>query len=481
MEGLKKWIALLATITMLLLSLMSGLISAAPVTEKEKPAEELSIVEGGETNGVAGKDSLLEEKASEPDEPSDETVLPVDNGLSEAIELQAGEGAALSDPEPLPLAGESEEPKVESMASVEPVLFNSWTSGDAAFECVEAKCFCEYAYKINSAPSNGTYTAGGGNTITIYDANSKVFSWSSLYPVCCVIVKASTKAYVYYYPAGTSGDTGLTAPESKDISHATFCFNKPVLGSICGMKWEDYTCDGQGDLPLDGVTIVLLNAAGTEVVRTVTANGGHYCFNGIPLGDYVVKELLDPGWYAKNPASGERNVHLGLDGSGITGSGTLCCPPEPRVTGVDFVNARRGEICGTKWEDLNCDGEHEEGEPPVAGVTIELYDASGALVDTTVTDGNGDYCFYNLLPGDYTVKEILDPGWYPKNPASGERQVHLGCGDSGILLGIFCCPPTPPPPPHVYGVDFINARYLSICGMKWEDYTCDGQGDVPVD
>jgi protocatechuate 3,4-dioxygenase beta subunit len=481
LEGLKRWIALLATIAMLLLSLMSGLISAAPVTEKEKPAEELSIVESGETNDTVGKDSLLKEKSSDPDEFSGETVVPVDNGLSETIELLENEGLEISDPDPLSLEIEPETPKMEAMASVTPVLFDPWTSGNAEEECKEAGCSADYAYKINAAAPNGTYPAGAGNTITISGSNGKIFNWASIYPVSCVIVKASTKAYVYYYPAGAYSDTGLIAPEGKDISHVTFCFNSPVLGSICGTKWEDYTCDDQGDVPVDGVTIILLDAAGAEVARTVTADGGKYCFTGLPLGDYVVKELLDPGWYAKNPASGERNVHLGLGDSGIVESGILCCPTPPRVTGVDFVNARHGKICGTKWEDLNCNSEHDEGEPPVDGVTIVLLDATGAEVARTVTADGGKYCFDGLALGDYTVKELLDPGWYAKNPASGERQVHLGCGDSGIVLGIFCCPPTPPPPPHVYGVDFINARYLSICGMKWEDYTCDGIGDEPVD
>lgn len=43
----------------------------------------------------------------------------------------------------------------------------------------------------------------------------------------------------------------------------------------------------------------------------------------------------------------------------------------------------------------------------IQGGTVELYDQSGALVDTYTTDAvniNGVYCFKNLAPGTYTVK-----------------------------------------------------------------------------
>jgi len=247
-------------------------------------------------------------------------------------------------------------------------------------------------------------------------------------------------------------------------------------GSICGTKYEDVDGDGDGDYRVPNVTIKLYDASGALVRTTITDANGDYCFNGLPLGDYIVKEFLDPGWHAVNPASGERAVRLANGGSGILDAGILCWPPPPpRVTGVDFINARWGRICGTKYEDVDGDGEGENGVP---GITIELYNATG-LVRTTTTGANGNYCFDGLPLGDYTVKEVLGAGWCTVDPVSGERSVHLGYGDSGIIsAGILCCPPPPPPPPPwVTGVDFVNCHCGSITGLKFKDLDADGALD----
>ena len=50
------------------------------------------------------------------------------------------------------------------------------------------------------------------------------------------------------------------------------------------------------------------------------------------------------------------------------------------------------------WWDQNHDGLQTAGEPGFAGVTVHLYDSSGALVGTTTTDANGYYRFDRLRP-----------------------------------------------------------------------------------
>ena len=78
-------------------------------------------------------------------------------------------------------------------ASVSPVLFDPWTSGDAASECAQAGCSATYAYKIDgwAGNMNGAYPTGVGNTIQITNSDSYTFDWTSTWPVTCVIVKAS--------------------------------------------------------------------------------------------------------------------------------------------------------------------------------------------------------------------------------------------------------------------------------------------------
>lgn len=46
---------------------------------------------------------------------------------------------------------------------------------------------------------------------------------------------------------------------------------------------------------------------------------------------------------------------------------------------------------------------HENPDNPLPDVTIELLNSNGDLVATTITDSVGEFSFYGLAPGDYTI------------------------------------------------------------------------------
>ena len=62
------------------------------------------------------------------------------------------------------------------------------------------------------------------------------------------------------------------------------------------------------------------------------------------------------------------------------------------------------------WWDQNHDGLQGAGEPGFGGVTVHLYDSSGALVGTTTTDANGFYRFDRLRPGTTVLRLPRQPG-----------------------------------------------------------------------
>jgi uncharacterized repeat protein (TIGR01451 family)/LPXTG-motif cell wall-anchored protein len=64
------------------------------------------------------------------------------------------------------------------------------------------------------------------------------------------------------------------------------------------------------------------------------------------------------------------------------------------------------EIGDRVWMDADADGVQDAGEAPIAGVTVRLFDAAGALVASAVTDAQGDYVF-SSSPGASTGSAIL--------------------------------------------------------------------------
>ena len=91
-------------------------------------------------------------------------------------------------------------------------------------------------------------------------------------------------------------------------------------------------------------------------------------------------------------------------------------------SGLDFgTDAELGEIRGTKWHDLDEDGEQDSGEPGLEGWTVFLdMNANGLLDDgelAAVTDSNGKYVFSDLPVGmEYSVVEVPQSGWYQTSP-----------------------------------------------------------------
>ncbi len=117
-----------------------------------------------------------------------------------------------------------------ALAGNNPVVYNDWKAGNAAFECGQIPGTYTHAFKVDAAAPNGTWVAEG-NTITISNSNGKVFDWSALYGIGAVIVKAGTGANVWFYDPKSTGDTGLYGYANKDISHVTFCWSYDVVVS----------------------------------------------------------------------------------------------------------------------------------------------------------------------------------------------------------------------------------------------------------
>ena len=80
----------------------------------------------------------------------------------------------------------------------------------------------------------------------------------------------------------------------------------------------------------------------------------------------------------------------------------------------------RYKIKGTIWEDSNKDGERQDSEELIKGISVYLIKENGEIVKdyktgeekSTITDLDGDYEFNNVEPGKYMVVFIYDNNEY---------------------------------------------------------------------
>ncbi len=72
-----------------------------------------------------------------------------------------------------------------------------------------------------------------------------------------------------------------------------------------------------------------------------------------------------------------------------------------------------GDILGTKYRDINCNGERDPGEPGVPG--FQIISTHG---DTTFTDRFGNYYFKNVPAGVAILYEVDQPGWSRSYPTT---------------------------------------------------------------
>ena len=152
---------------------------------------------------------------------------------------------------------------------------------------------------------------------------------------------------------------------------------------------------------------------------------------------------VDPG---PNTVFSEMNVECGMtielevvvlfaDGSACKSAETLALPQC---------------VCGLKLHDANCDGVADREDPALSDWTIYLdRNNDGELSeppDTSVkTDELGRWCLgYPAPPHGFpgSVREVLQPGWFLKSPASGqfdppftgEQLDFLNCKDCGAEI-----------------------------------------------
>ncbi|OCR01803.1 collagen-binding protein [Oscillatoriales cyanobacterium USR001] len=206
--------------------------------------------------------------------------------------------------------------------------------------------------------------------------------------------------------------------------------NNFFAGTISGLKFNDINANAQldpGEPTLSNWQIYLdLNGNSrldSNEPSTLTNAQGNYAFVNIPVGNYTVREVQQPNFRRTTP-----------------NPGTINLTPGAVINNVNFGNIFfTGSISGIKFNDLNANGFRDATDPALANWQIYIDLNNNGRLDsgepTTFTNPQGNYTFANVVPGNYFVREVLQPGWVQTTPNPGPIAITGGTNAAGINFG----------------------------------------------
>lgn len=236
----------------------------------------------------------------------------------------------------------------------------------------------------------------------------------------------------------TDVDAGINQPTAPTATPTNT--PAPQLGSIGDRVWNDFNRNGiqeTGEPGVPNISVILRDCAGNTLRTTTTDANGIYSFTGLNAGCYVVRFAnVDANLFAFSPGNQGGNDNLDSDVTSLDSvtPGIINGNTDPINLGagqnIDNVDAglnqpiaptptptpapQLGSIGDTVFRDNNGNG-IQDGEPGVANVTVQLKDCSGNVLQSTTTDGSGNYSFTNLAAGCYSIGVVL-PGGFAYSP-----------------------------------------------------------------
>ncbi|MEM8680263.1 MAG: SdrD B-like domain-containing protein, partial [Planctomycetota bacterium] len=271
--------------------------------------------------------------------------------------------------------------------------------------------------------------------------------------------------------------TNLVALSGQVIDNVDFCEHLPA--EIGGTVYHDRDDNGQrarDEEGIAGVMVALLDDAGQEVARQRTDAEGRYHFDGLRAGTYSVVESQPAGWLdGKDQVGTIRGTRVGVAANDRVDQVQLRWGDQGHD--YDFGELRAVGIRGRvqlSTADGDCFTGYENHEP-VGGAQVELLDGTGQVLETTLTDANGEYAFEGLRPGTYAVREITPDGLIQGGARPGQvGATAVGAVNAqGVVTHLVTLSGQ-----LVERVDFCEHLPAGLSGNVYHDRNDDGQRQV---
>ena len=182
-------------------------------------------------------------------------------------------------------------------------------------------------------------------------------------------------------------------------------------GYISGRVWNDLNNDGLMDDTepgVQGVALTLRRSDTGEILTAVSDETGAFLFDSLPDDAYTFSVELPRGMLLaryRKEGGDLRSVLTGED-SGFTRTFVVKSTEPLGHMNLGLVDS--AIIKGMAFLDLNYNGSYDEGEPPYAGVTMEVIrNASERSMGKMKTGEDGQFSFDSIRTGNYRLRAVL--------------------------------------------------------------------------
>jgi uncharacterized repeat protein (TIGR01451 family) len=229
---------------------------------------------------------------------------------------------------------------------------------------------------------------------------------------------------------GTPHRASRTLAISQDATDVDFGYR--ANASFGDFVWNDLDGDGvqdPGEPGIPGVRVYAdMNGNGifdsaTEPSATTDSNGAYSIGNLVP-GTYTARVdtgSLPPGLIQTFDAVGS-----------LDNAATFFISANQARADIDFGYTAPVTIGDFVWNDIDADGQQDNGEPGLSGVTITLFNAANDTIVATTTSGSGGSYSFTAMPGAYYVVFGKPVGFEP-TPAN--QGADISDSDAGVTDG----------------------------------------------
>ncbi|OLF16498.1 SdrD B-like domain-containing protein [Actinophytocola xanthii] len=292
----------------------------------------------------------------------------------------------------------------------------------------------------------GTDDLGAVNRTTTTDASGG-FAFADVRPGSYTLTQASGTAFTdvgaiagdegSVVNPNVIGDIVLAAGESS-TGHVFVDIAATLSGTVFfdRDKNGEPNADSTAEPGIGGVTVTLTGTDldGNPVTRTaVTTSDGEFELAGLPGGTFTLTET-QPEAYQDGEDSAGTLGGTPVDPDSVTG---IVVPVGG--TGSGYLFAELGSLIeGYVYLDTDANGQLDEGEGGIEGVTVTLTDAEDNVLFVRITNYYGYYEFPTMPAGEYRVYETQPAGYGSTTPNVLPVDVGVGdhdCIDFGEELG----------------------------------------------